>query len=407
MICRWCFVILQRWSSIYSFDAWWFKNILETSSLQVNVDKSAFYFSDMSEYDVNRVQHLSGYTRGKFPFRYLGIPICAKSISNAECEAIVEKMVARVKAWSSRHLSFKGRVQLANSVLLSIHIYWAQVMILPNSLLKWITSICRSFLWYGTHEKLAPRSVAWGSVCKLKKADGLGLRQIKLWNVAAIGKLTWAIASKKDCLWVKWVNSVYIKDSQWWAYIAPVDGNWYWKQIFYVTNVMAQFYSSNALSSLPSYSIKDTYQKMLLVQQRVPWDNNVWCRLVMPKQKFISWISMLNILKTRDQLLRNGVCVEKECSLCADADESHEHLLFSCNYSMKCWLAIKSWCSIGARSNNIKSIARWINRCRASKLKMAVFSAVLCARIYFLWGERNYSMWNQQLLHTSKTCYSD
>lgn len=42
-----------------------------------------------------------------------------------------------------------------------------------------------------------PGKMAWAYVCKPKKEDGLGLKSIKMWNIAAMSKYDWMIASKK------------------------------------------------------------------------------------------------------------------------------------------------------------------------------------------------------------------
>lgn len=44
-------------------------------------------------------------------------------------------MTAKVSVWSSRHLAYQGRRVLINSVLLSMHTYWANVFVLPKKLL--------------------------------------------------------------------------------------------------------------------------------------------------------------------------------------------------------------------------------------------------------------------------------
>ncbi|XP_062096263.1 uncharacterized protein LOC133802047 [Humulus lupulus] len=53
--------------------------------------------------------------------------------------------------------------------------------------------------------------------------EGLGFKDIALWNLCTMGKHVWAISSKKDNLWVKWVNSVYIKQREWWDYEPSLD----------------------------------------------------------------------------------------------------------------------------------------------------------------------------------------
>ena len=47
------------------------------------------------------------------------------------------------------------------------------------------------------------------------------------WNKACIAKIVWAIADKKDLLWVKWVHGRYLKGQDWWDYQASPDSSWY------------------------------------------------------------------------------------------------------------------------------------------------------------------------------------
>lgn len=133
-----------------------------------------------------------------------------------DCEKIVDKMTARVRTWCSRYFSFAGRLQLVNSVLMSMQVYWAQIFLIPKKRMKKVNSICKSYLWHGTTESLRPGYVAWDRVCSSKKEGGWGIRNEALWNTAAVGKYVWAVATKQENLWVKWVHSVYIKRLNWW-----------------------------------------------------------------------------------------------------------------------------------------------------------------------------------------------
>lgn len=97
-------------------------------------------------------------------------------------------MTGRIKIWSSRNLSYTARVQLINSVLLSLRMYWAHVFLLPKKILQEICSICRFFFMEWTVLLSKTGSVAWDSLCKPKSAGGLGFRNVMLWNIAFIGK---------------------------------------------------------------------------------------------------------------------------------------------------------------------------------------------------------------------------
>uniref|UniRef100_A0A803NMR6 Reverse transcriptase zinc-binding domain-containing protein n=1 Tax=Cannabis sativa TaxID=3483 RepID=A0A803NMR6_CANSA len=82
-----------------------------TSGLQPNSRKSAINCSGMDEKEIKRVVDISGFSRNEIPFKYLGIPICAKRISSAECRLLVENMTARIKIWGTRNLSYAGRLK--------------------------------------------------------------------------------------------------------------------------------------------------------------------------------------------------------------------------------------------------------------------------------------------------------
>ncbi|XP_048490662.1 uncharacterized protein LOC125492336 [Beta vulgaris subsp. vulgaris] len=124
-----------------------FKLFSETSSLKVNVNKSAMYTCGMPDIDVTRIAAISGLSQQALPFKFLGVPICAKKISAAQCEALIDKMTGRIRVWSSRNMSYTARTLLINSVLSSLHSYWDQAFVLPR--LLYLPTICsRSWLLY-------------------------------------------------------------------------------------------------------------------------------------------------------------------------------------------------------------------------------------------------------------------
>ncbi|XP_030483261.2 uncharacterized protein LOC115699859 [Cannabis sativa] len=117
----------------------------------------------MESQDVQQILKISGFVHNKLLFKYLGVLVCFERISSVECEVLIEKIVARVKIWSSRHLSYGGRATLVNSVL--------------------------DYLWHGTTVYESPGQVAWKEVCKPNKIGGLRFCcRLEEWNIAAIEK---------------------------------------------------------------------------------------------------------------------------------------------------------------------------------------------------------------------------
>lgn len=173
---------------------------------------------------------------------------------------LVDKMTARVRTWSSRNLSYQGRLILVNSVLCSIHVYWAQIFVLPRKVLQEIEKICKSYLWIGEYFSSKGGYVAWPKVCIPKYAVGLGIRNITQWNIAAMGRYTWAILVKKDNLWIRWINVVYIKELERWAYKPPLDSSWYWKKVCEVKEKLKCVVNEAHLMTLNQYSVKRIYK---------------------------------------------------------------------------------------------------------------------------------------------------
>ncbi|XP_048491432.1 uncharacterized protein LOC125492761 [Beta vulgaris subsp. vulgaris] len=182
----------------------------KTTGLKANKQQYAIYCTAMDEREVERIEHFSGFRREYFPFRYLGVPISSKKLSAADCDLLIEKMTCRIRSWSTRSLSYADRTQLTNSVLLSVHTYWAQIFLLLDAVLRKINSICRNYLWSGATIGGKVGNVKWEAICRNKKVwggGGLGFRNIAIWNKVAVGKLVWHIGCEKDDLWVKCVGA--------------------------------------------------------------------------------------------------------------------------------------------------------------------------------------------------------
>ncbi|GJS42106.1 hypothetical protein Tco_0567149 [Tanacetum coccineum] len=71
-------------------------------------------------------------TSGLLPVKYLGVPLISLRLLNKDCKILVEKAKNRIEDWKNKSLSLAERLQLCKSVISSMHVYWASVLIIPK-----------------------------------------------------------------------------------------------------------------------------------------------------------------------------------------------------------------------------------------------------------------------------------
>ncbi|GAV90468.1 hypothetical protein CFOL_v3_33877 [Cephalotus follicularis] len=189
------------------------------SGLMPNLDKSHIFFGNVSREAKLRIVNLLNIQEGTLPVRYLGIPLIASKLTHMDCKVLVDKLMKRT-SWLCNSLSFGGRLQLLASVLFSIQVFCCSTFVLPVAVTKECDSILRSFLWHGVGYSKKGGKVAWRKVCCPKDVGGLGIKDFRAWNHAAIMKIGLDICRIKESVWTKWCNVVLLKDYNFWA--API-----------------------------------------------------------------------------------------------------------------------------------------------------------------------------------------
>ncbi|GAV87210.1 hypothetical protein CFOL_v3_30636 [Cephalotus follicularis] len=129
-----------------------------------------------------------------------------------DCKDLVDKLMRRTTSWLSNSLSFGGRLQLLASVLFSIQVFWCSTFVLPVAVTKECDRILRSFLWHGVGNSKKGGKVAWSKVCCPNEEGGLGIKDARSWNRAAIMKIGWDICQRKVSLWTNWCYAALLKN---------------------------------------------------------------------------------------------------------------------------------------------------------------------------------------------------
>ncbi|XP_052623755.1 uncharacterized protein LOC128129116 [Lactuca sativa] len=163
----------------------------KVSGLKVSMEKSQIYFSCVKPNMRRIILGILPFDVGRFPFKYLGVPMCVTKLFERDCKKLIEKIKMRIFNWKSKTLSFAGRLQIINSVLTSIHVYWASIFKIPIATINDIEKMCRSFLWANGEIVKGKAKVKWHDICKPKEYGGLGIKNLRRWNDALLAKHIW------------------------------------------------------------------------------------------------------------------------------------------------------------------------------------------------------------------------
>ncbi|XP_062103251.1 uncharacterized protein LOC133814280 [Humulus lupulus] len=213
-----------------------FKKLCDSAGLSANKAKSHIFFGGVKEEIKIKILGLMQMEEGSFPLKYLGVHLQPTKWKASDYGVILDKLNKNLNYWASRNLSFASRAQLIHSVMLGIRNFWMSIFILPYKVTAALDKCCRDFLWGSKGSRSKLHLPSWEKVFLPKKLGGIGFREGKKWNMALMAKFIWASSRKQDCLWVRWINSIYLKDHNIWSIPIKQDMSWYFKKLLRLRN---------------------------------------------------------------------------------------------------------------------------------------------------------------------------
>nr|GEX12125.1 RNA-directed DNA polymerase, eukaryota, reverse transcriptase zinc-binding domain protein [Tanacetum cinerariifolium] len=371
------------------------------SGLKPNYDKSTIIFSSVHMKDKQEILECTPFKVEHLPIKYLGVPLTSKRI-----------------------------------VLESIHIYWASVFLLPQTVINEINKILKGFLW---NQEEMPRG---------------------------------NIITDKDSLWLKWISIVKLKGRSVWVVNEETSDSWGWKNILrlrdevrsfivmkigndekasmmydnwcgagilhtFITHMglynvrmnygmvmkdiveqnlciwpeewIAKFHVITMHNSVVlntdkedsivwrsrkgidmKFSIKQAYQDLSNITDDVKWYKIVWFSQYIPKHLFILWLAIQNRLVTQDRIKKWGSYDLMMCPLCRKDMDSHKHLFFQCEYAANMWDRVKTKAGIKIAALEWNEIMDAISHMYYGNSIVSIIRRLsIAACVYLIWQERN------------------
>ncbi|GAU48412.1 hypothetical protein TSUD_99270 [Trifolium subterraneum] len=193
---------------------WAMKAILRwyelVSGLKVNFSKSRLIGVNVDSMFMEGATSFLNCTIDTLPFEYLGLPIGANPRLSSTWDPVVKTIEKHLSSWKNRFVSLGGSVVLINSVLASIPVFYLSFLKLPLKVRKAIVRIQRNFLWggmAGVKDKIP--WVSWKDVCRPKSEGGIGVRDLKWFNVSLLAKWRWRLLRVDDLLWKRVLEARY------------------------------------------------------------------------------------------------------------------------------------------------------------------------------------------------------
>ncbi|KAJ4748330.1 RNA-directed DNA polymerase (reverse transcriptase)-related family protein [Rhynchospora pubera] len=180
------------------------------SGLNLNPLKSDLVTVNTSSTVTQRLVSVLGCNSAHFPIKYLGLPLSNKKLNKNAYNDLLQRFQKKLMGWQANFFSVAGRLVLLNSCLSSLPVYFMSVFKVPSSILQTIDKLRRTFLWHGSQsqgKKLV--MISWDLVTRPKQCGGLGVLDLKAFNLALLSKWLWKWLNPNDSLWKSQLNALY------------------------------------------------------------------------------------------------------------------------------------------------------------------------------------------------------
>lgn len=101
-----------------------FEEFNRMSCLKISLEKSTLFMAGFLDQKKEEIMNHFPFASGNLPVRYLGLPLLTKNMTVTDFLPLVEKIGKRIGSWTGRFLSYADRLQLINSVIMSLVNFW-------------------------------------------------------------------------------------------------------------------------------------------------------------------------------------------------------------------------------------------------------------------------------------------
>lgn len=184
------------------------------SGQRVNNEKSSIFFSKGCPQPTREsLKQILNVQNESLSAKYLGLPTDVGHSKNGTFKYIRDRVWEKIKGWMAKLLASAGKEVLIKSVAQAIPVFSMSCFRLPRGLCESITSMIRQFYCGAKPGKRKTAWVAWDTMVQPKYLDGLGFRDMKLFDLALMSRQAWRLLQQPNSLSAKILKAVYFPET--------------------------------------------------------------------------------------------------------------------------------------------------------------------------------------------------
>lgn len=104
------------------------------------------------------------------------------------------------------------------AILQSLPTYMFSVFLLPRGIIDSMVAKIHNFWWENKNKRRGWAMLKWESVCTLKGMGGFGIKDLRMFNVALLGRQVWRFINNKETLCYKVFSAKYFVNGDFFSY---------------------------------------------------------------------------------------------------------------------------------------------------------------------------------------------
>ncbi|KAL5752846.1 hypothetical protein ACOSP7_023036 [Xanthoceras sorbifolium] len=154
--------------------------------------------------------------------------------------SIKYRVWAKLQGWNAKLFSVGGREILLKAVVQSIPVYSMNLFKLPKALIWEIHSLCAKCWWGSDHGRKKIHWGSWDKLCTHKMDEGLGFRDLHIFNKAMLAKQSWRILRNPSSLAARVLKGCYFPHSDFLRASGKPSSSFVWRSLLWGRELILQ-----------------------------------------------------------------------------------------------------------------------------------------------------------------------